>query len=143
VRIEPSSIYDIDWVSKRLDRIKLPDAKGITAISDSGEILAVCMMDSWTEGSVQLHVAVDNNIALKNYTFISEVFDYIFNVGDRLTALGFVSSENTKALLAFKRRLGFKELARIKDGHKKGIDTVILELRREDCKWINQIAEAA
>ena len=142
MRIEPSNLDDIEWILKRINRIKLPDAKGITAISDTGKVLAVCMMDSWTEGSVQLHIAIDNPIALKNYTFISEVFNYIFNTGDRLTALGFVSSENEKAL-KFDKRLGFKEIARIRDGNKKGIDTVILELRREDCRWINRKVEAA
>jgi len=142
VRIVPSTEEHIQWILEKVNCHRVEGSKGISAVSDTGKLLCCCLMDSWTEGSVQVHIAIDSPIGLRNYTFISEVFNYIFNTAGRLTALGFVSSENEKAL-RFDRKLGFKEIARIQDGNKKGIDTVIFELRRENCMWINRKVEAA
>lgn len=139
MKIEASTLEDINWIRKELKIARIDDIRGISATSNSGELYGVCAMDSWTEGSVQVHIAIKNPICLRNYDFIKESFNYIFNVGGRLTALGFVSSENKKALI-FDKKIGFQEIARIKDGVKSGVDTVILELRRENCKWIDREA---
>jgi len=137
VIFDASTPQEIEWIREKLNIAKIEDSKGISARSDTGELYGVCLMESWTEGSCQVHVVVINPICLKNYKFIIEVFNYIFNVGNRFVVIGFVSSNNVKAL-SFDKRIGFKEIARIKDGFKKGIDTVILELRRENCKWIKR-----
>ena len=142
MRIVPSTEEHIQWIGKKIEHQRISDARGISAISDKGDLYCVCLMDLWTLGSVQVHIAIENPIGLKNYTFLYEVFNYIFNVGDRQTAIGFVSSENTKAL-KFDKKIGFKEVARIRDGVKKGVDTVILELHRDDCEWIKCKEEAA
>jgi len=76
-------------------------------------------------------------MCLRKYALLYEVFHYIFITANRETAIGLVNSDNRKAL-NFDKKIGFKELTRIKDGHKKGVDTVILELRKEQCMWINQ-----
>lgn len=136
MKIVPATEKHVQWITKRIHLLKVEDAKGIAAESDSGETLGVCMMDTWQEGSVQIHIAIDNPVCLRKYTFIREVFNYIFITSNRLVAVGIVNSDNVKAL-RFDRKLGFKEIGRIKDGHKKGVDTVLLELRREDCIWIN------
>ena len=141
MRIVPSTEEHIQWILGKVNCHRVEGGKGISAVSDTGKLLCCCLMDSWTEGSVQVHIAIDSPIGLRNYTFIREVFNYIFVTHGRRTALGFVSSDNKKAMV-FDKRLGFKELARIKDGARHGIDTVILELRREECKWIN-MKEAA
>ena len=142
MRFVPAGSVHVQWITDRLDLLRVEGAKGIACESDSGEIYAVCMMDTWTEGSVQVHIAIDNPLCLKHYALLREVFHYIFITADRLTAVGLVNSDNIKAL-NFDKKIGFRELTRIKDGHSKGIDTVILELRREDCKWINLKEEAA
>jgi hypothetical protein len=142
MRIVPSTEEHIQWIVKKIDHLRISDSRGISAISDQGELYCICLMDSWTPGSVQVHIAIENPLGLKNYTFLYEVFNYIFNVGDRQTAIGFVSSENTKAL-KFDKKIGFKEIARIRDGARKNVDTIILELHRDDCKWIKCKEEAA
>ena len=139
MRFEASTEQEIDWIRTKLNIAKIEDTKGISALSDSGELYGVCAMESWTEGSCQVHIVINNPICLKGYKLFREVFNYIFNVGNRHTALGFVSADNDKAL-NFDKKIGFKELARIKDGFKLGTDTVILELRRENCKWIDKEA---
>lgn len=135
MRIIPAGKTHIEWITERANLIPISDVRGIAAESDTGEILGVCAMDTWTDGSVRLHIAIDNPVCMKNYIMIKEVFNYIFNTAGRLTAVGFVPGNNEKAL-RFDKKLGFKELARIKDGCRKGVDTVILELRKDDCKWI-------
>jgi RimJ/RimL family protein N-acetyltransferase len=142
VRILPATEKHVQWITERIHLLKVEDAKGIAAESDSGKILGVCMMDTWQEGSVQIHIAIDSPVCFRNHTFIREVFDYIFIKANRQVAVGIVNSDNVKAL-KFDKKLGFTEIGRIKDGHKKGIDTVLLELRRENCIWINHRKEAA
>ena len=139
MRFEASTEQEIDWIRTKLNIAKIEDTKGISALSDSGELYGVCAMESWTEGSVHIHVVINNPICLKKYTFVKEVCNYIFNIGGRSTIVGIVGADNKK-ILSFGKRLGSKEIARIKDGFKFGTDTVILELRREDCKWIDKEA---
>lgn len=141
MKIVPSTDEHIQWILGKVNCHKVEGAKGISSITDDGRLLCCCLMDSWTEGSCQVHIAIDSPIGLRNHAFVYEVFNYIFNTLGRKVAIGFVDSTNIKAL-KFDKKLGFKELARIKDGARYGVDTVILELRREDCKWI-ELKEAA
>ena len=142
MRFVPADGKHVRWITDRIHLIPVADAKGIAAESDDGTILSVCMMDTWLENSVQVHIAIDNPICLKGYTYIREVFTYIFDTAKRGIAIGTVSSDNEKAL-RFDKKIGFREVARIRDGHRKGVDIVLLELRREYCKWIKSKQEAA
>ena len=140
MRIIPAAEKHVQWITEKIDLLKVADAKGIAAESDDGRILGVCMMDTWLENSVQIHIAA-SPACFRKYTFLREVFNYIFITANRQIAIGIVNSDNQKAL-KFDKKLGFIEIARIKDGCKTGVDTVLLELRRENCIWINNMKEA-
>jgi hypothetical protein len=51
--------------------------------------------------------------------------------------IGLTPSNNTKSL-KFNKKLGFVEVFRIEDGFDEGVDYVIQELRKENCRWINE-----
>lgn len=64
-----------------------------------------------------------------------EVFNYVFNTCDKGVIIGVTPSNNERAL-RFNKRVGLTEIYRIKDGYAVGIDYVVQELRKENCKYL-------
>lgn len=124
---------DIDWFLDR-NRITLcNDATAIFAVDENDKILAGCMMDNWTETSCQVHFAIDNPFVIR-HGYFQEIARFVFDVGGRLMMHGLVPADNARAL-SVDKKIGFKEVARLKDAFKRGVDYVVLELRKEDCNF--------
>jgi hypothetical protein len=123
------------WVTKQTDAELTPRTKGIVAISDDGRILACAVFDSWTYSSAQVHIAIENRLAIR-HGFIEECMHYFFNSCDRKVLIGLTPSNNERAL-KFIKNVGFVELFRVKDGFDVGVDYVVQEMRKENCRWIN------
>ena len=117
--------------------VKTPSSRGLAAESDDGKVYIICILDSWTAGSVQMHINVFSPIGFRDYTFINEVFTFAFITADRLTAILVIGEDNVKAI-NLANRLGFKDLAHISDGHAPGVDSVLYEMRKADCKWLKR-----
>jgi len=49
---------------------------------------------------------------------------------------GLTPANNLKAL-KLNKHIGFREVCRIPDGHKPGIDSVLQIMTRDECRWIN------
>lgn len=111
------------------------DTQGVVALNGD-EIHAVAIMDSWTKNSCRIHVTVFNPFALK-HGFQEEVFNFIFNTAGRKVIIGATPSDNKKAL-KFNAHMGFEELCRIENASEDGVDIIVTELRKENCKWIEQ-----
>ena len=111
------------------------DSKGVVAIQD-GKILAITILDSWTDNSCMIHIWIDNPIVLK-HGYAEEVFDFVFNTGGREVIIGVTPANNPKAL-KFIKHIGFEEVARIPDGHERGVDFVVTTMRKENCKWVKR-----
>ncbi len=109
------------------------DTRGIVAVSAAGEVVGVCVFDTWTKGSVQVHIWISNPFAIKA-GFLTEIANFAYGAGGVESLIGLVPADNQKAL-NFDRKIGFTEVARIRDGHAQGVDTVVLEMRRADCRW--------
>jgi RimJ/RimL family protein N-acetyltransferase len=112
------------------------DTKGIAAQNDKGELLAVCVLDTWTANSCMIHIWIDNPIVLK-HGFSQTIFDYVFNTCNRNVIIGVTPSDNPLAL-RFIRHIGFVDTGVIPDGHERGVDFIITTLRKENCRWIPQ-----
>ena len=110
------------------------DTKGIIAWGDEGIPLAICVLDSWSYNSCQIHIWIESAFVLK-HGFAEEVFNYVFNTCQRNMIIGVTPSDNPKAL-KFIKHIGFEELYRIKDGYKVGVDYVVTEIRKENCRYI-------
>ena len=127
------------WIAERAGIVCGPQFKAIEALNENGQIVGMVGFDGWTPNSVCMHVAIDDPLAVR--CLLKPAFGIVFTA--RNIAIGQVISTN-QAALDFDKHLGFKEVARIRDGWKPGVDVVLLEMRRADCRWISaEMKEAA
>lgn len=121
------------WVIEHAGCKPCVDSKNVVLLL-KGKIVAGVQFDSWTETTAQVHVAIKNPMALRHH-FLEEVFTYFFVTCGKLRLLGLTPADNAKAL-RFNKRIGLRETYRIKDGHAEGVDLVLQEMTRDECRWI-------
>ena len=125
---------DWAWVNEQVPILRVEDTGGLVAFNaENGELIGACIWDNWTSNSVQCHFMLSNKIALK-HGFLQEIFDYIFNVRKRKFIYGMIPSDNIKAL-KFNKHLGFTEKMRLEDAWRDGIDYVVMELKKGECRY--------
>ena len=78
-----------------------------------------------------MHVAIEQ----MNRAFLKAAFHWPFERWGLNAVIGLVTEGNTQAL-KFDLHLGFKEVYRIRAGGSGGEDLIVLEMRREDCRFI-------
>lgn len=122
------------WISDRAQCLASEDTKGIVAYKNR-DIVAAIALDNWSFNSVTIHVAIDDPYVMR-YGFLEECFEYIFSTCDKGVLIGITPADNARAL-KFNRHLGFEEIYRVQDGYKIGVDYVIQQLRRENCRYLN------
>lgn len=126
---------DWAWVCEQVPILRVEDTGGLVAFDeDTGKLQAACMWDNWTKTTVQVHLIIVNKFVLKK-GFLEEVADYLFNHCNRKAIYGFVPSDNIKAL-RLNSHLGYTVKAILEDGIDEGIDYIMLELKRENCKYL-------
>jgi len=128
--------------ARRVTTVSLSaDTRGIVAMEDDHRIHAgIVLFDQFTENSCTAHISITNPMALRGLHI--EAFKYAFNQLDKSMILGPVESDNKKAL-KLNAHFGFTEVARIKDAYADGVDLVLLQMKREDCKYLIKMKEAA
>ncbi len=131
---------DWSWFTERVNAHLVSDTTGIVVEQD-GEIVAMCIANTWTHNSCIVHLAIDNPLVLRG-DFPTVLANYLFNEAGRGVVLTTIASDNRRALKLCKH-LGFEEVARIKDAVDTGIDTVLLQMRKENCQWLTTFEEAA
>jgi hypothetical protein len=89
--------------------------------------------DCWTPNSAQISVALDAPIVAR--AILRPAFEYPFIQQGRSVLWAVVSSKNVEAL-KLNKHLGFRPTYSIVDGHSAGIDLVLMEMRRDECRWI-------
>ena len=124
-----------DWIAKRAQCNNCEDTKGLVIYKDD-QIVGAVALDSWSYNSVTIHITIEDSYAMK-HGFPEEVFGYIFNTCDKGVVIGITPANNGRAL-RFNKRVGLVEIYRIKDGYKVGIDYVVQELRKENCKYLRK-----
>ena len=125
---------DIAYMPENARPIIMSDTKGITAWGSDGIPQAICVLDSWSFNSCQIHIWIENAFVLK-HGFAEAVFKYVFDTCNRNLIIGVTPADNPKAL-RFIKHIGFEELFRIKDGQAVGVDYVVTEIRKENCRYI-------
>jgi len=128
-----------NWMFKRAEPILTVKSKGIVVrdmSTDLNDIVAMAVFDNWTETSVQMHMAIDKVMVLR-HGFLEEIAKYVYTQAKRDIILACVPSDNTKAL-RLNKKIGMTAVHTIKEGFKKGVDYVLLELRKEDCRWLHE-----
>lgn len=112
------------------------NSQGFVAIDADGTIMAGAVFDEWTKTSCCAHYAVANPMVLR-HGYLQNAFTYVFEKCDRLMIIGKTASDLPKAL-RFNKHLGFTEVCRITDAFDTGVDLVLQQMRREDCRWIRR-----
>jgi hypothetical protein len=123
----------LQWLVDRVGCALTPGARAIAAFDTTGNIRGMVAYDVWCENSVQAHVAVDTPAAWR--ALLPAIFFYPFVEADKGVLLCVVRGQNTKSLRVC-AHLGFQVKAQVKDGFALGDDLVLLEMRREHCRWL-------
>ena len=131
--------HEWEWFKGRTHVIQCEDSQGIVAVSAEGNILAICVADSFSPDSCNVHMAIDNPIVIRS-GFLSECGRHLFHHLKRNHIFGLVPSNNARAL-KFNKHIGWREVARIPDGVGTGTDYVILRMDKAECRWIDQPAK--
>jgi hypothetical protein len=125
--------YDYDYVKTLIEAVICDDTKGIVAERDGRRVGAV-LFDSWTLNSVQVHIGIEDPLVFK-HGLHREVCVYAFLTCGTKMMLGLVPSNNAKAI-KLNTHFGFEEVARIKDALEDGVDYIIMQLNKSECKYL-------
>jgi hypothetical protein len=135
VHTRAATVDERTWLATRLGFCLTPDARGVAAVDDIGAIRAMVVFDQWTDNAAEAHMCSEDPRAV--WPLMRAALGYFFTTTGRSVLLGRVRASNTKAL-AFDARVGFRETCRIRDGFAVGDDMVILEMHRDDCRWLRE-----
>lgn len=128
------TVREWEWMAARANPLWTPKSTGIVVKDGNLEIAAMAVMDNWTETSVQVHMAIDRPIVLRR-GFLQEIARYVFTIAGRDILLGTVPGDNAKAI-RLNKHIGLDIVHSIKGGFKPGVDYHLMELRRENCRWL-------
>lgn len=136
IEVRPAPPEHYDWLARKANLVIGPSFGALEAV-DGDRILAMVGYDGWTENSCAMHMALDEPIAIRR--LLKPAFGLVFDrppkgLGKGVV-FGSVLSTNEKAM-RMDLRLGFRQIARLRDAWAKGVDVILLEMRREDCRWV-------
>jgi hypothetical protein len=123
------------WFSARLGFPLTGLARGIAAVGADGRIRAMFVFDLWSHNAAEAHILVESPIALR--PLMRAAARWFFLEQGKGVLMGRVRASNTKAM-RLDKHLGFREAYRIRDGAKQGEDMLLVEMRRETCKWLKE-----
>lgn len=127
--------FEWEWISRRARPVRSADTTGFVAYRGT-DIAGVVVFDSWSPNACMAHIAIEDPFILR-HGLLEACCDFVFNHAGRDVVIGLVPANNEKAL-RFDQHIGFTEAYRIKDGYSRGTDYVLMEMRRETCRWIKQ-----
>lgn len=134
VRAAPKGHYE--WLVERTGLNLSIGFRAIEAIDKDYVICGMVGYDDWTPNSVQMHMALKYPAAARH--LVRPAFKYPFEQAGRAVVIGVTPGDN-EAALKLNRHLGFRQICRVKDGWKPGIDMVIQEMRRDECRFLNGV----
>jgi len=139
--IKAATHDEIELVSGAMGYHPSRCVKGIT-ILEKESVGACVLYDYWTPNSVQVHVYAPSLKTLFDAATLQEIFRYPFVSANRAVLVAATPADQ-KGSLAVSSWLGFREKYRIRDGWSTGVDIILKELRREDCRFLQQAVKLA
>lgn len=126
---------DWGWINEQVGVLQCEDTTGLIAIDlDSNTTVGACVLDNFTANSVQAHFMVASPLVLR-HGFLEECFDYCFNYRRLKYMYGMVPADNAKAL-KLNKHMGFTERLRLPEAYADGVDYVVMECTRDNCKYL-------
>jgi hypothetical protein len=138
VKAIPATPEDYGWICSRMNYAPGAGFRAMKVVDSLGEIVAMSGYDNWTPNACQIHVAAEARAFWCKST-LRAAFEYPFVYAEKGMVYT-VTPSTSRASLKMNYVLGFKETHRIKDGWAPGVDLVINEMRKEDCRWIKERA---
>lgn len=133
---------DWNWVNKQIPVLHSEDTTGIMAVDTLRHSpVGACIMDNWTNNSVQCHFMLTTPMLLK-HGFLEECFGFIFKNQNVNFVYGLVPANNDKAV-KLNTHMGFTVKTRLEEAYDVGVDYLLMQLKRKDCKYITELEEAA
>lgn len=130
--VRAATLEEAAFLTERTGYVPGGGFRGI-ACEVHGRMVGFVGFDGWTPNAVWMHVAVDSPAACRELA--QAAFSYAFVDTARGVVLGAIRESNVRSRrLAL--HLGFRLAGRIRDGWAVGEDVVLLEMRREECRWI-------
>lgn len=128
------------WVQAQTPVIRAEDTAGVVAQDIiTGDIVGAAVFDNWSARSAQAHFMIKSPMVLR-HGFLQMALDYVFNKVGVNTLLGFVVGTNLKAI-KFNERMGFKVVHTIDNGYAEGVDYVIMQMNKYECRLLPEITE--
>lgn len=127
--IRAATPSEIQWVCGKLP---LPYSSSMKGVCNEG---AMVVYDSWTPNAAQVHVYSSGPRYLLSRGYLTEVFTYGFcqcGKGKLFT----ITPGNAAESLAVSAALGFREVYRQIDGWDVGVDMVVKEMNRHECRYL-------
>lgn len=132
--VGPAWGVELDWICQRTGCVFTPNAVAIKAMDRYGRTRGMVAYDGWTKSAVQAHMAVDTPIAWRH--LIRPAFAFPFEQHGRSIIYAVIQASNQRSLqLAV--HFGFVELHHYRDAWAVGEDIVVLEMRKENCRWLS------
>jgi len=127
--------YDWGWVNEQVGILRCEDTTGIMAIDvATNETVGACIMDNWTQNSVQCHFMITSPLVLK-HGFLECCFGFMFTEKNVKYVYGLVPGNNEKAC-KLNKHMGFTIKSRLDEAFETGVDYLLMELKRENCKYV-------
>lgn len=110
------------------------DVRGIVALDAQERVRGGILYEGWTASGVQAHMAAETPIAWR--CLLRPAFAYPFVECGRRSISGYIAERN-RSSRRMAKRLGFAEVARIRDGHAVDDDWIVVVMHRELCPWLD------
>lgn len=134
MRVHAAHPKDFAWLVERIGCVLSASARAIKAVDATGRIWGMVAYDGWTHTSAQCHMAVDAPIAWRH--LVRPAFHYPFEEAQRRLLIGLVAANNPKSL-RMTQHLGFRRTHTFREGFREGVDLVVFEMTREECRWLS------
>jgi RimJ/RimL family protein N-acetyltransferase len=121
----------------RTHGVELPFSSDFMALGrfSAGKLIAVVGYNGFNGAICSMHNAGDGNWISREY--LREAFRYPFETCARSHIVVTVAANNHRAL-KLNKHLGFEVMHRFRDGWEPGVDTVIMAMTKQACRWIRQ-----
>lgn len=124
---------DWPWIADRAAPVLCADTQGLVALRGQ-RLVAAAVFDSWSPNSCQSHIIIEDPFVLR-HGFLNWAMNLVFVYNKRNLMTGLTPADNAKAL-KFNKHIGLREVYRIPEGYKPGVDFVLQEMRKDECRWL-------
>lgn len=132
--------HELGWLAERAGCEIGPGFQAMKAVDERGRVHGMVGYGGWTANSFLMHIALDNPACLRS--LLKWCFRYPFEQAGRGVAYATVRGTNEPSLRLC-RKVGFREVCRLRDAVAVGEDMVLFEMRREECRWIPDVVRKA